>query len=52
MHGMDNSGAWTFAGAAVRIATYINLSQDNELPYRPEQEVNRRVWWKLYDLER
>jgi hypothetical protein len=52
MHGVDYSAAWTFAGAAVRLAQYINLYRDNELQWTPEREVPRRVWWSLYDLER
>jgi len=52
MHGIDNIAAWTFAGAAVRIATSIALYRDNDLPWTPDREVPRRVWWSLYDLER
>lgn len=52
LHGLDSTGAWTFAGAAVRVAIHMNLHRDNEFLQRQERETYRRVWWTLYDLER
>jgi hypothetical protein len=52
MHEANGVGAWTYAGAAVRVAQSMNLLQDNEFNNLPDRDMRRRVWWALYDLER
>jgi len=52
MHQIAGVGAWTYAGAAIRVAQTMNLLQDNEFPNTPDRDMRRRVWWVLYDLER
>ena len=52
MHKTGSVGAWTFTGAAVRVAQSIKLLQDNEFASQPDRDLRRRVWWVLYDLER
>jgi len=53
MHDSTESGTWTYAGAAIRVAQTLNLLQDNEIVSTiGDREMRRRVWWSLYDLER
>jgi hypothetical protein len=52
MHDSAGVGAWTYAGAAIRVAQNMNLLQDNEFTNLPDRDMRRRVWWALYDLER
>jgi len=52
MHQITGVGAWTYAGAAIRVAKSMNLLQDNDFPNTPDRDMRRRVWWTLYDLER
>ena len=53
MHEAVGIGAWTYAGAAIRVAQSMNLLQDNEFNNNlPDRDMRRRVWWTLYDLER
>ena len=52
MHQIAGVGAWTYAGAAIRVAKSMNLLQDNQFPNTPDRDMRRRVWWVLYDLER
>ena len=52
MHEPGGVGAWTYAGAAIRVAQSMNLLQDNKVNNLPDRDMGRRVWWALYDLER
>ena len=52
MHEAGGVGAWTYAGAAIRVAQSMNLLQDNKVNNLPDRDMGRRVWWALYDLER
>lgn len=53
MHEAGGVGAWTYAGAAIRVAQSMNLLQDNEVNNNlSDRDMRRRVWWALYDLER
>jgi hypothetical protein len=52
MHEFGGFGAWTYAGAAIRVAHTIDLLQDNEFPTLNNRNMRQHIWWALYDLER
>lgn len=52
MHDFGGCAAWTYAGAAIRVAHTIDLLKDNEFPTQQNRHMRQHVWWTLYDLER
>jgi hypothetical protein len=52
MHETRGYSTWALTGLAIRIAQCMNLMQDNDARERKGQDIRRRVWWTLYDMER